>query len=103
VEDGDVVKVQELIQDTGAAVRKNKSRCTLLHTAASHNQADVVMFLLKLISPNITNEEGQTPAHVAAEKGHTQVLKLLVGDPDFDADKRDNRHNTVKTLVSSYD
>ncbi|ROT77459.1 Ankyrin repeat and protein kinase domain-containing protein 1 [Penaeus vannamei] len=95
VEDGDVVKVQELIQDTGAAVRKNKSRCTLLHTAASHNQADVVMFLLKLISPNITNEEGQTPAHVAAEKGHTQVLKLLMSDSDFDADKRDNCHNTL--------
>nr|XP_027211018.1 uncharacterized protein LOC113804362 [Penaeus vannamei] len=102
VEDGDVVKVQELIQDTGAAVRKNKSRCTLLHTAASHNQADVVMFLLKLISPNITNEEGQTPAHVAAEKGHTQVLKLLMSDSDFDADKRDNCHKTVKTLLDGH-
>nr|XP_027214503.1 uncharacterized protein LOC113807440 isoform X1 [Penaeus vannamei] len=102
VEDGDVVKVQELIQDTGAAVRKNKTRCTLLHAAASHNQADVVMFLLKLISPNITNEEGQTPAHVAAEKGHTQVLKLLMCDSDFDADKRDNRHNTVKSLLGGH-
>ncbi|ROT77464.1 caspase [Penaeus vannamei] len=102
VEDGDVVKVQELIQDTGAAVRKNKSRCTLLHTAASHNQADVVMFLLKLISPNITNEEGQTPAHVAAEKGHTQVLKLLMSDSDFDADKRDNCHKHSKNLLGGH-
>nr|XP_027211021.1 uncharacterized protein LOC113804364 [Penaeus vannamei] len=85
-----------------SSCEENKSRCTLLHTAASHNQADVVMFLLKLISPNITNEEGQTPAHVAAEKGHTQVLKLLMSDSDFDADKRDNCHNTVKTLLGGH-
>ncbi|ROT77462.1 caspase [Penaeus vannamei] len=78
VENGDSARVQELIQYTGAAVRRSKTSCTLLHAAASHNQADVVVFLLKLISPNITNEE-DTPAHVAAEKGHTQVLKLLKG------------------------
>ncbi|XP_063595364.1 uncharacterized protein LOC134772327 [Penaeus indicus] len=92
VENGDMARVQELIQDTGSAVRKNKTRCTLLHTAASHNHLVVVMFLLKFISPNVTNKNGQTPAHVAAEKGHTQVLKLLVRDPDFEADKRDNRN-----------
>nr|XP_027220328.1 uncharacterized protein LOC113812617 [Penaeus vannamei] len=102
VENGDLARMQELIQDTGAAVRRSKTRCTLLHAAASHNQADVVVFLLKLISPNITNKEGQTPAHVAAEKGHTQVLKLLMSDPDFDADKRDNRQNSVKSLLGSH-
>ncbi|XP_047485939.1 uncharacterized protein LOC125037022 [Penaeus chinensis] len=102
VESGDMARVQELIQDTGSAVRKNKTRCTLLHAAASHNQPDVVMFLLKSISPNVTSKEGQTPAHVAAEKGHTQVLKLLVRDSDFEADKRDNRHNTVKTLLGGH-
>ncbi|XP_063595367.1 uncharacterized protein LOC134772329 [Penaeus indicus] len=102
VEDGDVVRVQELIQDTGSAVRKNKTRCTLLHAAASHNQPDVVMFLLKFISPNVTNKDGQTPAHVAAEKGHTQVLSLLARDSDFEADKRDNRHNSVKALLGGH-
>ncbi|XP_069998608.1 uncharacterized protein [Penaeus vannamei] len=102
VENGDLARVQELIEATGAAVRRSKTSCTLLHAAASHNQADVVMFLLQLISPNITNEEGQTPAHVAAEKGHTQVLKILVRDPDFDADKRDYLRNSVKTLLGGH-
>ncbi|XP_063595286.1 uncharacterized protein LOC134772256 [Penaeus indicus] len=102
VEDGDMVRMQELIQDTGSAVRKNKTRCTLLHAAASYNQSEMVMFLLKSISPNVTNKEGQTPAHVAAEKGHTQVLSLLVRDSDFEADKRDNRHNTVKSLLGGH-
>ncbi|XP_042885069.1 uncharacterized protein LOC122261470 [Penaeus japonicus] len=102
VENGDLVRVQELIQDTGAAVRRDKTRCTLLHAAASHNQPDVVMFLQKLISPSVTNKDGQTPAHVAAEKGHMQVLKLLVSDSDFDPDKQDNRHNTVKSLLGGH-
>ncbi|XP_047486245.1 uncharacterized protein LOC125037225 isoform X2 [Penaeus chinensis] len=102
VEDGDMVRMQELIQDTGATVRKNKTRCTLLHAAATYNQPDMVMFLLKSISPNVTNKEGQTPAHVAAEKGHIQVLNLLVRDSDFEADKRDNRHNTVKSLLGGH-
>ncbi|XP_047485940.1 uncharacterized protein LOC125037023 [Penaeus chinensis] len=102
VEDGDMVRMQELIQDTGVTVRKNKTRCTLLHVAATYNQPDMVMFLLKSISPNVTNKEGQTPAHVAAEKGHTQVLNILVRDSDFEADKRDNRHNTVKSLLGGH-
>ncbi|XP_042885067.1 uncharacterized protein LOC122261469 [Penaeus japonicus] len=103
VENGDLLRVQELIQDTGSAVRRDKTRCTLLHAAASHNQPDVVMFLQKLISPSVTNKDGQTPAHVAAEKGHVQVLKLLVSDSDFDPDKQDNRHNTVKSLKRGND
>ncbi|XP_042857721.1 uncharacterized protein LOC122244006 [Penaeus japonicus] len=102
VENGDLVRVQELIQDTGAAVRRNKTRCTLLHAAASHNQPDVVMFLQKLISPSVTNKDGQTPAHVAAEKGHVQVLKLLMSDSDFDADKGNSRNNAIKSLLGGH-
>ncbi|XP_071524790.1 uncharacterized protein [Panulirus ornatus] len=99
VEVGDVERVEKLVQDIGPAVTRVKTGCTLLHAAASNNQPDVVLFLLKLISPNVVNKEGQTPAHLAAMKGHTQVLRILLADQQLKHDKRDNCHRTYKDLV----
>ncbi|XP_071545994.1 uncharacterized protein [Panulirus ornatus] len=101
VENGDLDCVQELIQDTGPAIRRDVTNCTLLHTAATYNQLDIVMFLLKLIGPNVVNKEGQTPAHLAALKGHTQVLRILLADHQLNHNKRDNNNRTYKDLLSA--
>ncbi|KAG0726933.1 Caspase-10 [Chionoecetes opilio] len=93
---GDFEKVRELMQDTGPSVRRRDTHCTLLHQAANHRQVDMVLFFLKFISPNVVNKEGCTPAHLAARKGHTQILRLLLADPAMDPDKRDNSSNTYK-------
>ncbi|XP_042206440.1 uncharacterized protein LOC121855528 [Homarus americanus] len=100
VESGDLERVQELLQDTGPAIRRQNTNCTLLHTAASYCQLDIVLFLLKLISPNIVNKDGQTPAHLAAVRGHTQLLRILLSDEEMNHDKRDNCHRTYKDLLS---
>lgn len=101
VENGNLEMVEDLVQITGAAITKSKTGCTLLHTAAGSNQPDVLLFLLNLISPNTVNMEGQTPAHLAAMKGHIQVLRILLADEDFNHNKRDNFGRTYKDLVSS--
>ncbi|XP_069174018.1 caspase Dronc isoform X2 [Procambarus clarkii] len=101
IEEGKTQRVRELIQDTGPAIRRDNTDCTLLHVAAASNQLDVVLFLLKLINPNIVNKEGRTPAHLAAIKGHTQVLRILLADEELNHDKRDNSNRTYKDLLSA--
>lgn len=101
VESGDFEKVRELMQDTGPAVRRRNTHCTLLHEAVNHRQVDMVLFLLKFISPNVVNKEGFTPTHLAARKGHTQILRLLLADPEMDPNKRDTSNNTYKHWVNS--
>nr|XP_045623226.1 uncharacterized protein LOC123773471 isoform X2 [Procambarus clarkii] len=101
VEMGDLDKVEALIHDTGPVVTKPQTGCTLLHAAAANNQAEVVLLLLKFISPNIVNKEGRTPAHLAAIKGHTQVLRILMADDGLNHDKRDNSNRTYKDLLAA--
>ncbi|KAG7167637.1 uncharacterized protein LOC121868113 [Homarus americanus] len=101
VEAGDLENVEELLHDTGPAVITAQTGCTLLHAAVANNQPHVVLFLLKLISPNIVNKEGQTPAHVAAMKGHTQVLRILLSDKELKHDKQDNCYMTYKELLAA--
>ncbi|XP_045623236.2 uncharacterized protein [Procambarus clarkii] len=97
---GDLERVEELVQLPGPTVTNPQTGCTLLHAAAASNQPEVVLLLLKFISPNIVNKEGRTPAHLAAIKGHTQVLKILLADEEMNPNKRDNSNRTYKDLLS---
>ncbi|XP_053651655.2 uncharacterized protein [Cherax quadricarinatus] len=101
VEMGELERVEELVCETGPAVRRQQTGWSLLHAAADSNQPEVLSFLLKLISPNIVNKEGQTPAHLAALKGHTQVLDILLHEEDLNLDKRDNHNRTFKDLLAA--
>jgi len=51
-----------------------------LHHAAAHGYSDAVSYLAKkpTIDVNVRNKSGQTPAHLAAYRGHLNVLKALV-------------------------
>ncbi|KAK8402704.1 hypothetical protein O3P69_000804 [Scylla paramamosain] len=100
VESGDFEKVRELMQDTGPAVRRKDTHCTLLHEAVNHREVDMVLFFLKYINPNVVSREGSTPAHLAARKGHTQILRLLLADPEMDPNKRDHFNNTYKNWLT---
>lgn len=100
VASGEFEKVQELMQDTGPAVRRKDTHCTLLHEAVNHRQVDMVLFFLKYISPNVVDRDGSTPAHLAARNGHTQILRLLLADSEMDSNKRDHFNNTYKKWVN---
>ncbi|XP_064097192.1 uncharacterized protein LOC135208682 [Macrobrachium nipponense] len=99
VEEGDLNVTRKLLNHTGPSIRNGKKDNTLLHTAAVSNQIDVFIYLLGLISPNVVNKDGQTPAHVAAAKGHAQILKVLSSDIQFDPDKRDAKQKTFRDLL----
>ncbi|XP_050738131.1 caspase Dronc-like isoform X2 [Eriocheir sinensis] len=89
VREGELERVEHIVRHTGPGVRSGARGCTLLHVAAENNQPHVVLFLLELISPNTVNNDGHTAAHLAAMKGHTQVLRILLSDPLLDPDKLD--------------
>ncbi|XP_066988551.1 uncharacterized protein [Macrobrachium rosenbergii] len=101
VEEGNMPKIQELIQDMGPAVREEKTGSTLLHVAVAHNQVDAVLFLLRLISPNVVNNEGETPAHLAAFMGHTQILRILLTDEELCYEKKNRQGRTYTNLLSA--
>ncbi|XP_068227746.1 uncharacterized protein [Palaemon carinicauda] len=98
-EEGDLGVVMELLPHTGHTIRKGKRRQSLLHLSASRGQSDVVMHLLNLISPNTVNKDGQTPAHLAAMNGHTQILKIMYADKEFDPDLKDNWQRSFRDML----
>lgn len=52
---------------------------TVLHCAVQANSVDCVKYLLVIgIDPNTLDINGNTPLHLAAEKGYTECLKLLL-------------------------
>ncbi|XP_063585586.1 uncharacterized protein LOC134762999 [Penaeus indicus] len=99
-EEGDLDVVKELIEDTGPEVREEDSNATLLHAAAANGHVDLVIFLLTLISPNTTDNNGQTPVHVAARKGQLPALEVLLKDEQFNAERLDNSNRSFKDLLS---
>lgn len=99
-EEGDLELVRKLMLDTGPAVRFGWIKNTLLHTAAANNQCELVLYLLDLINPNVTNEDKQTPAHLAANEGNTQVLKILLLEKDFNPAKVNNLQETFRDSLS---
>lgn len=102
VEAGDMERVTQLVRETGPTVTLGNSGSTLLHAAADNNQPEVVEWLLQLLSPNMVNKAGLTPVHLAAMKGHTQVLRLLLADPHLDHQVQDPAGNTYHQWVRTH-
>ncbi|KAK3848818.1 hypothetical protein Pcinc_044406, partial [Petrolisthes cinctipes] len=96
VETGDIIEAMQLVQVVGPSVTRDDSGCSMLHVAASNNQPKSVRWLLTLLSPNLVNKAGLTPVHIAAMKGHTQVLNMLRDDHDIDHLATDTAGNTYQ-------
>lgn len=77
---GDVELLQQLIVHHGVeAQQRDRNGETLLHMASRSDSAEVVKQLLGLkLDPNTGNNNMQTPLHLAASKGYTDVVKVLM-------------------------
>ena len=65
----------------GAKIDNVKSKYgSLLHTAVANNNLKAVKYLLKKenVFINALNEDGKTPAHLAVEMNHLNMLKCLL-------------------------
>jgi uncharacterized protein len=67
---------------------------------SAKENVETVRFLLELgLDPNAANDDGRTPLMVAAAKGRTEVIQLLV-DHGAKLDTRDKGSRDTDTLVS---
>jgi ankyrin repeat protein len=62
---------------------------SLLHEAVLHDQAEIAGELLKCADIDVNaGGDGETPFHVACERGTVGMLKLFMGDPRVDINRR---------------
>lgn len=62
---------------------------TALHWAAEENRSSAVRILLYAgVNLNVEDHAENTPLHLAIEKGHTFIVKLLCAKEDLDIDLR---------------
>ncbi|KAI5727109.1 hypothetical protein M8J76_014360 [Diaphorina citri] len=75
---------------------KNKAHIheTIVHSAVSTNAVDCVQLLLSLqINPNVLNNKGVSPLHIAADRGLISCLKAILdsGMADVDIKTKERR------------
>jgi ankyrin repeat protein len=81
---GPFAETVKLLLDRGAQVdlQGTAEGFTALMTAAAEGQLAVVQLLLaRGANPSIRDEDGDTAASFARQKGHTEVVALLTGPP----------------------
>eukprot|EP00615_Pteridomonas_danica_P003191 CAMPEP_0114335818 /NCGR_PEP_ID=MMETSP0101-20121206/5301_1 /TAXON_ID=38822 ORGANISM="Pteridomonas danica, Strain PT" /NCGR_SAMPLE_ID=MMETSP0101 /ASSEMBLY_ACC=CAM_ASM_000211 /LENGTH=276 /DNA_ID=CAMNT_0001467549 /DNA_START=89 /DNA_END=917 /DNA_ORIENTATION=- len=86
-----------LPKDRATQVGKHVSNQSPLHIAASNGHANIVAYLLSLLTdPNRTNEElmYETPLHIACAQGHSQVVAQLLAHPNTNPNPKDLNSNT---------
>ncbi|KAJ3547132.1 hypothetical protein NM208_g1667 [Fusarium decemcellulare] len=60
-----------------------------LHRAAFMGRLQMVQFLLDLVDdPAQSNDQGQTPLHMAAIGGHSKIVRYLIGETCADSDAK---------------
>jgi ankyrin repeat protein len=77
--------------------------------AAENNAVIVLDYLINTlnIDPNIKNSHGQSPAHLAAERGAFDIVKFLIKDKEnhksqIDIDEQDKNGRTILHLAIGY-
>ena len=83
--EGDANKLRELIRDGHQVNLKDRDSWSCVHYAAWYGHLDAIGVLLNegKASPNIANDNGSTPLHIAAVNGHHYVVELLLNHPDI--------------------
>lgn len=76
---------------------------TALHIAACKNNETMISFLLDMgANPNVVDQQGRTPAMIAAEYGHVQSLQVLaVADSDMTVRDREGKGILFYCLLST--
>lgn len=72
-----------------------------LHVASNLRDYEMVKILLGICNVNLQDEEGYTPLHHAAGKGHTTIARLLSSTKGVNVDVASKSHGTPLCLAAS--
>ncbi|XP_059487078.1 ankyrin repeat and death domain-containing protein 1A-like isoform X2 [Neocloeon triangulifer] len=85
----------ETVEDIEIDVEDLEQQTALFH-AAHNGHHDVVKRLIEAGARyNLKNKTGKTPLHAASEKGHVEVLELLLLQENLERDEQDEDGNTA--------
>ena len=102
IKEGDLGGLKILMDSMLVSVKyQGESGFTLLHYAASHNQAAIIQYLLESgMDANQINNDGNTPLHLAIKKGHTEAMKCLLDHIGIDTTVLNNdKDSPIHTAI----
>ena len=91
-----VAKLCQIISKLNPAILKNNTGDTILHSACYCNIKQVVVHLSETFkeASDVTNSDGRTPLHIAATRGNSSLIQILVTEMQANALARDKKGNT---------
>ena len=96
------INALEFLLQRGARVNAWKDdKSTALHVAASNGFFDVCLLLVKYGAQNLTNFEGNTPFHLAANHGHCDIVDYFLTRGLARCDEANSSGATALHLASS--
>ncbi|ESO96223.1 hypothetical protein LOTGIDRAFT_174957 [Lottia gigantea] len=99
--EGDIDGIKALIQRGQHHSKKDSISWAPIHYGAWYGKTDVVSVLLDLgCSPNVSNNNGYTPLHMAAQKGYPLVAKSLLLHRGINVNAKDSSGRTALDICS---
>ena len=95
-------KVAEALLKAGVNPDKSSTvtENTALHLSAYNNQIEVVKVLLKWkANPNAQDWNENTPLHEASERGHTEVITILLAANNIDITITNENGKTARDVA----
>lgn len=93
-DNADAVKALADMLVTNLNARDNDGLTALQHAVALGREDAALYLIKKQADPNVTDNFGRTPLHIAAAKGMTRAVDALLKNPKVNPVKRDGRHST---------
>ncbi|KAL0262557.1 hypothetical protein SLS55_001525 [Diplodia seriata] len=95
--DGDPASIMRLLENGADATisLEGAEGATCLHACAEFNRVTIALILLERGAQKClhTRFNGQTPLHIAASKGHRELMQILI-DHQADVNQKDPRNRT---------
>ncbi|ELT97767.1 hypothetical protein CAPTEDRAFT_226695 [Capitella teleta] len=103
--EGDTEGILALLKSGLSVEQRDRESWAPIHHAAwfGHLEAMEVLLTKGKCDPNITNDNGSTPLHLAASKGRCYVVELLLNFKDINLNAVDNCNKTALNLCENID